>query len=440
MLLPGLKRWILINLMGIFVVVFGVLLLLGYHPVTVLGQFIREILEHAADILPHRISGIMAIVIGGLVIGLAIAKMTLNVLGAYLPDDRESIPDVLYRRRHLDRGPRIVVIGGGTGLANLLRGLKNFTSNLTAIVTVGDDGGSSGRLREELGVLPPGDIRNCIAALADEEEIVTELFSYRFTSGQGLEGHSFGNLFLSALCAITNGDMLEAVKVTSRVLNSRGQVLPSTLSNITLVAEMADGHKVVGESTITAENDKIVRMRCQPADPKITPEVRSAIKSAELIIFGPGSLYTSIIPNMLIPGLVEAVVKSKARKIYVCNVMTQPGETTGYSVGDHLEALIKHSGLTQNFGRLIQSVFVNDHIPDGINGSQPVRLDPENIKRLGIKYVQRPLISETTRTHHDPSRLAKFIVLWLYRKRKQDQKKKGLFRFGLEESSKAASL
>jgi hypothetical protein len=269
LMLPGLKRWIAIILMGITTIVLGVFLLLGYHPVTVTGMFFRELLEHAADVLPHRWSGVIVITSGALIIGLAIVKMTASVLGAYLPEDRESVPDVLYRRRHLDRGPKVVVVGGGTGLSNLLRGLKNFTNNITAIVTVGDDGGSSGRLRAEYGVLPPGDIRNCITALADEEKLVTELFRYRFESGEGLEGHSFGNLFITAICSMTQGDMLQAVKVASRVLNSCGQVLPSTLTNLTLVAEMHDGSVVKGETQISHANGRIKRLYTEPAQSNI---------------------------------------------------------------------------------------------------------------------------------------------------------------------------
>ncbi len=251
MLLPGLKRWMLVITCGIALIVYGVFLVLGYHPIFVVSKFVKEIMANAAEALPYRISGLIVIFGGFLFVCFAVARVTLNVLGAYLPSGRESIPDVLYRRRHLDSGPRVVVIGGGTGLSNLLKGLKHFTNNISAIVTVGDDGGSSGRLRQELGVLPPGDIRNCITALADEEQLVTELFRYRFGAGEGLEGHSFGNLFLTALCDMTNGDMLEAARVACRVLNSCGQVLPSTLTNVCLVAEMDDGQIIRGESHIT---------------------------------------------------------------------------------------------------------------------------------------------------------------------------------------------
>ena len=199
MMLPGIKRWIAVVLVGIFIIIYGVFLVLGFHPLHIATVFLRDMMSTV--MLPYRISGLIVIIGGVLFVGVAVAEITSYVLGAYLPEDRDSIPEVLYRKWHLERGPRVVVIGGGTGLSNLLSGLKSFTNNITAIVTVGDDGGSSGRLRDELGVLPPGDIRNCITALADEDKLVTELFRYRFQSGTGLEGHSFRkSLFECSLC------------------------------------------------------------------------------------------------------------------------------------------------------------------------------------------------------------------------------------------------
>lgn len=433
LMLPGLKRWIAIILIGIATIVLGVFLVLGYHPITVMGSFLREVLEHAADVLPHRISGIIIISLGGVLVCVAIAKMTIDVVSAYLPEDREAIPDVLYRRRHLDRGPRVVVVGGGHGLSNLLRGLKNFTNNITAIVTVGDDGGSSGRLRQELGVLPPGDIRNCITALADEDKLVTELFQYRFEHGQGLEGHSFGNLFLTALCSLTHGDMIQAVKVASRVLNSCGQVVPSTLSVITLAAEMEDGRIVKGESQIPNAGGKIRRMRIEPASVRPTAEAIQAILGADLIVLGPGSLYTSIIPNILTPGIAEAIKQSQAPRVYVCNVMTQPGETDGYSVADHLQALLLHASCKPEGGyELVDAVLVNEGSPAAPQEANcfPVSFDPESLRVFGVKVVKRPLASEELAWHHDPIRLARAVMFWYYRHRRRANlggKRAGLF-------------
>jgi uncharacterized cofD-like protein len=423
-MLPGLKRWILFILIGIAFIVFGVFLLLGYHPVMVSSQFLHDLIQDAVHFLPHRISGLIVITGGGLVVIVAIARMTVSVLGAYLPDDRESIPDVLYRRQLLGRGPKVVVIGGGTGLSTLLKGIKNYTNNITAIVAVGDDGGSSGRLRQELGVLPPGDIRNCITALADEEKLVTELFRYRFQSGQGLEGHSFGNLFLSAIYAITDGDMVQAVKVAGRVLNSRGQVVPSTLSSIALVAQMKDGRLVKGESQITASGGQIERLTIEPiAD--ATPEALVAITEADLIIIGPGSLYTSVIPNLLISEIVKAVKHAHARKIYVCNVMTQPGETSGYTVCDHIEAILSHAGVDKSeANKLIQTVVVNHAVLTVTENSscKPVPLDAERVNTLGIATVSKDVVNlepvSDQNYQHDCDKLAQLIMLEIYKDKK----------------------
>ena len=412
-------------LIGTSVLIMGVLLLSKRHPVRVILDFLQDALGDLTKLLPHSISGIIAISIGVIVIVIGLIKMTQDILKAYLPEDRESIPDVLYRRRHLDRGPKVVVIGGGTGLSNLLKGLKSFTNNLTAIVTVGDDGGSSGRLREELGMLPPGDIRNCITALADEEQLVTELFRYRFKTGAGLEGHSFGNLFLSAVYAITDGDMLEAVKVASKVLNSCGQVLPSSLTKIALVAEFEDGQIVRGESKIPLAPGRIKRVYTDPLAAEATPAALEAIASAELIVLGPGSLYTSIIPNLLIAGVSDAIKHSPAHKIYVCNVMTQRGESQNYAASDHVRALLSHADATgPNVQEFVNAVLVNSQPPGrdlekelGENAPLPVKYDPEKIIALGVTPEPHPLLSKSEHLHHDPEALARVIMLWFYGRR-----------------------
>lgn len=422
MMLPGLKRWILFIFIGISSIVFGVFLLLGYHPLMVSGLFIHDLIQDATHVLPHRISGLIVISIGGLVVVFAIARMTLSVLGAYLPGDRESIPDVLFRRQLLGRGPKVVVIGGGTGLSTLLKGIKNYTANIMAIVTVSDDGGSSGRLRQELGVLPPGDIRNCITALADEEKLVTELFRYRFQSGQGLEGHSFGNLFLTAIYEITHGDMLQAVKVAGRILNSRGQVIPSTLANIALIAQMKDGRVIRGESLISASGGEIEKLSIEPLA-ESTPEALAAIAEADLIIMGPGSLYTSVIPNLLVGKIVKAIQNSPAKKVYVCNVMTQPGETVNYTVSDHIKAVLNHAGVEEaDANQLIHTVVVNSDLPrvDEAYPCKPVQIDQEKIRSLGINIACTPLIKTTNGEiyQHDSDKLAEYIMQEIYREKK----------------------
>lgn len=429
MMLPGLKRWIVILTLGIFGIVIGILLLLGYHPITVTGLFLRELLEHAADVLPHRASGIVLISVSGVVVGVAIIRMIVSIVQAY-GNRSESIPDVLYRRRHLERGPKVAVIGGGTGLPTLLRGLKRYTNNITAIVTVGDDGGSSGRLRAELGVLPPGDIRNCITALADEETLVTELFNYRFEAGGGLEGHSFGNLFLTALYTLTKGDFVESVRVAGRVLNMRGRVLPSTLEAIQLVAELEDGRVIQGESHITEAGGKIKKLRLEPANLSATPDALAAIIQAELLVIAPGSLYTSIIPNLLVPGICDAIRKSKAKKIYVCNVLTQVGETLGYTVGDHVAAILEHAGNPnapspeEGVLPLLDCVLINKKAPPLSENTpyQVVGLDADRLKTLGVEPVTGILIGPNSGHYHDSGKLAKSIMIW-YGRRKKGLKK-----------------
>lgn len=442
LILPGLKRWILFIFLGIITIVFGVLLLLEEHPVRLALDFTNAILSDATRVLPHKISGLIAISIGAIATSVAVGKLAISILGAYLPNERESIPDVLFRKRHLERGPRVVVIGGGTGLSNLLKGLKEYTNNITAIVTVGDDGGSSGRLRQELGVLPPGDIRNCITALADEEKLVTDLFRYRFQQGNGLEGHSFGNLFLSAVCAITNGDMLEAARVACRVLNSRGQVLPSTLTGMVLVAELENGDTIRGESQIPLAQERIKALRCEPPLPPATPEAIAAIKQAEFLILGPGSLYTSIIPNLLVDGIPEAIKQSNAKKIYVCNVMTQKGETTGYEVADHVEALLRHAGYSSGTQSGTPQRFIDRVLVNAINGEdskelkelgvQTVKYDPEKLRTLGVRPMLRGVGSTDLAGHHDPEKLASALVLWYWRRKGK--------RIGKKSSPVAASL
>lgn len=258
----------------------------------------------------------------------------------------QSVVAAVSEHRRRGRGPRIVAIGGGTGLSTLLRGLKHRTSNLTAIVTVADDGGSSGRLRQTLGVLPPGDFRNCLAALSDDEALITQLFQYRFGGGGELGGHSFGNLFISAMAEVT-GSFESALLESSKVLNIRGQVLPSTIKDVTLIGEVAEAgqavSRVAGESKITAAAGAIQRVFLQPGDAPAYPGAIRALLEAELIVLGPGSLYTSLIPNLLVPDLAAAIQASPAVKVYVCNTATQPGETEGYAVLDHIQAIERHT-------------------------------------------------------------------------------------------------
>jgi uncharacterized cofD-like protein len=325
--------------------------------------------------------------------------------------------NTIYTQRFLRRGPKIVAIGGGTGLSTLLRGLKEYSTNLTAIVTVADDGGSSGVLRRELGVLPPGDVRNCIAALADAEPLVTKLFQYRFEDGEGLAGHSFGNLFIVAMSGVT-GNMEDAIRQTSRVLAVRGQIIPSTMEDVTLCARTDDARTIRGESSIgPAVNGGGARIRevyLAPENPAAHPEAVRAILEADLIILGPGSLYTSVLPNLLVQGVRRSLIAAPAPKVYVCNVATQHGETDGFSVADHVAAIEDHVGKG-----VINYVVANDNVTDVIpkaEQSRPVRVDtPIN---NGIRLVATDVISEENRYHHDSTKLSE-VIMRIYDERDQ---------------------
>lgn len=312
-------------------------------------------------------------------------------------------------------GPRIVVIGGGTGLSTMLRGLKTYTENITAIVSVSDDGGGSGVLREDLGMLPPGDIRNCITALANTEPTMMELMNYRFPEGIN-KGQSFGNLFLAALNGIT-GSFEEAVTRMNEVLAVTGKVLPVTNANVDLVADFENGASVVGESKIAAkkkqQNCRIHQVRLEPQKPKALPHAIDAILSADMIILGPGSLYTSIIPNLLVDGIVQALEKSKAPKIYVLNIMTQDGETEGYTAFDHLHALLQHSA-----PHLVDACIYNTApVPDPIQAryktedAEPVEMDMQRFREAGVEMYGFPLIAGGSQlARHDPALLAQAVV------------------------------
>lgn len=326
-------------------------------------------------------------------------------------------------RNHLPgQQPRIVVIGGGTGLSVMLRGLKEKPLDITAIVTVADDGGSSGILRHELQMPPPGDIRNVLTALADVEPLLSEMLAYRFNGGTGLAGHSLGNLMLAAMTDIA-GDFVAGVRELSRVLAVRGRVLPAAGQAVVLKAEMADGSIITGESMIPKAGGAISRVFIEPANVEPLQEAVEAIREADAILIGPGSLYTSIIPNLLVPKLAEAIVQSDAVKIFICNVMTQPGETDNYTVGDHLQAVHKHIG-----HHLFDYVIVNNgEIPPQVQskyaeqGARAVPLDLDEVARKGYKVIADRLVLFRTYLRHDAERLShhiyQLVESWMSRKR-----------------------
>ena len=321
------------------------------------------------------------------------------------------------------RGLNVVALGGGTGLSTLLRGLKEYVtrrrdganlqpiSDLTAIVTVTDDGGSSGRLRRENRILPPGDIRNCMVALSQDEALLGRLFQYRFHAGHGLVGHNFGNLFLAALTHVT-GDFAEAVRVSSKVLAIRGRIFPSTVSNVTLVATLEGGRKVHGETRITASRSPIKKLALLPRNVRPLPKAVEAIQQADLILLGPGSLYTSILPNLLIPEIVNTIIKSKAPRVYIANLMTQPGETSGYALADHLRAIERHTR-----HRVIDWVVANRQSvsPEVAKryrrqGAEPVPMNILDLQKLGYRIVLDNLLEEHGVIRHNPGRLAKLVL------------------------------
>ncbi|MBN2097629.1 MAG: YvcK family protein [Candidatus Omnitrophica bacterium] len=329
---------------------------------------------------------------------------------------------MLYRRRQLAQGPKIVVIGGGTGLSTLLHGLKEYTSNITAIVTVADDGGSSGRLREQFGLLSPGDIRNCLVALADTEPLMRNLFQFRFDGKAELEGHSFGNLFITAMTKIT-GDFEKAVKESSKVLAIRGEVIPATLDQVNLIAEYQDGTKIEGESKISQEKKPIKRIYLNRKDCEPTPEAVNAIKQADIVVIGPGSLYTSIIPNLLIGGITKAILESRALKVYVCNIMTQSGETDNYKASDHVEALVAHAR-SKLFDYCILNLaqipleFVEKYKQEQ---AYPVVADVDKVREMGFSVVEENLLSAKDYLRHDAQKVARIIVDLLEKNQKNNE-------------------
>jgi uncharacterized cofD-like protein len=321
-------------------------------------------------------------------------------------------------------GLRVVALGGGTGLSALLRGLKNHVArrsdrhptpdrpitDLAAIVTVTDDGGSSGRLRRENRMLPPGDIRNCMVALSKDETLLSRLFQYRFHAGRGLQGHNFGNLFLAALTHVT-GDFAEAVRVSSKVLAVRGRIFPSTLSNVHLVATLADGKRVQGETRISRSKIPIHRIALNPRRVRPLPGAIEAIQEADLIFMGPGSLYTSVIPNLLIPEISQAVASSKAPRVYIANLMTQPGETTRYALSDHLRAIKQHVR-----DRVIDAVVANRQSVSPevarryrAKGAEPVIVDRDDVVKMKVRLITGNLVEEHGVLRHDSSRLARLL-------------------------------
>lgn len=417
---PGLliKRWLLISAVGVIFVALGLAIWSNLTPVFYISELIRDLLRDLTRLIPSYVSGPIAVLAGLLLVFWGQIRSLGAITEVLMPEGDEQLVDRLMAHRRLHRGPKIVVLGGGTGLSTLLRGLKTYSANITAIVTVADDGGSSGRLRREIGVLPPGDIRNCLAALADEEKLLTELFQYRFRAGDGLVGHSFGNLFLTVMSEVT-GDLEQAIAASSKVLAIRGQVLPSTLSDMRLWADLSDGRRIEGESNITEAGGKIIRIGCTPADPPALPKALQAITEADFIVIGPGSLYTSIIPNLLVPEITEAIALNKVPRVYVCNIMTQPGETDGFAVSDHIRTIDEVCGKPLFDVVLVQktSPSAQSMIRYAQESSHPVFFDREAVGQLGRRAILANVMDEDEQglLRHNSDRLARVLLRWYTR-------------------------
>jgi uncharacterized cofD-like protein len=404
----GVKRWLAALVLGTAMVGLGlaIVLLDAYraHP----ESPILTLLSLRA--LPRIIR---ALLLGSAGVGLmvfSIFKLNTALLAPYVQPGH-SLVDAVARYRRMGRGPKIVAIGGGTGLSTLLRGLKKHTGNLTAIVSVADDGGSSGRLRQALGLPPPGDIRACLAAMSEDEDLLTQLFQYRFRQGEELLGHSFGNLFIAALSSVT-GSFEEGVREAGRVLGVAGQVLPATSANIALIADKTlaiagEAIRIEGESRIPSIPGRIRRVQLEPVDPPAYPAAIQAILSADMIIIGPGSLYTSILPNLLVPRLAEAIETSRAFKVFVCNIATQKGETDHLNCCQHLEAIEAH--IERN---LVDMVVANDNL-EHLPGDEVELVDPGLDQPISVPIYTTDLIDTHIPTRHDSDKLAETLIALL---------------------------
>jgi uncharacterized cofD-like protein len=413
----GVKRWLVLLLVGVALLGLGfAYLLYDLYTSEVISKPVWGVLTLA--FLPHWARTLSIVLLGVGLAVVAIYQFNRSLLVAFLPAGSESVVDAVFRHRRRQRGPKVVVLGGGNGLSTLLRGLKTYTDNITAIVTVADDGGSSGRLRRELGVLPPGDFRNCIAALADDEALTTQLFQYRFRERSAesglpgaLDGHSFGNLFITAMTNVT-GSFEKALIESGRVLAIRGRILPSTLEDVTLCAELADdaspNRHVAGESAIPEARRPIERVYLEPGDVPAYPPALRAILEADLIVAGPGSLFTSVLPNLLVDEVVSAIRTSSALKVYVCNVATQQGETDGFSVADHVAALERHTE-RYLFPYVLANSRVTEEPPAGWNFGQVALREALS---SGYELIVADVVDEQHPWRHHPAKLVREILAW----------------------------
>jgi len=403
LMIPGLsiKRWLAVGAVGLFVLTLGVIFTLKISTGPASISFLESVsFRHQS---PYLRGGLFISIglLGSLIAGLGLTR-SLSQIG-----DRTRhwpILDSLYVERVLGSGPKVTVIGGGSGLPNFLKGLKLYTSNITAVVTVADDGGSSGRLRNELGILPPGDIRNCLVALADSEDVMQQLMDYRFKSQGQLDGHSFGNMLIAALAGI-GGDFFQGVEIAGELLAIRGRVIPSTVSQVTLVGRTVSGKTLIGETQVGTSADRLRSLTLIPANPPAHPEAVRAIENADMVVVGPGSLFTSIVPNLLISNISTALANSPAFKIYVCNVAEEPAQTEGYNVLDHLN-IVRHYGGQNSFDAVIS----NSNLPDGPTPAGLKFIQADKPWDDKVLLVEADVIDEVHTARHDSVKLSNVIA------------------------------
>ncbi|WP_297964919.1 YvcK family protein [uncultured Anaerovibrio sp.] len=419
-LYPGMrfKRWLLLFAAGVMLASLGIAIMFNYKYIDGIEESIFWAVYTFSGEYTYTatvVIGTVMVVIGFLIMALAARFIIQSVIDVVYPSSSEKLVDLIYEKRMLGKGPSVTVVGGGHGLSVLLRGIKEVTTNVTAVVTVADDGGSSGRLREELGIIPPGDLRNCLVALADTEPLMEKLFQHRFGGNSTLAGHSFGNLFIAAMAEVT-GDVETALAESSKVLAVKGRVLPASKEHVRLDAVMEDGTVVCGESHIPEVNKRIHRVKLFPEHVEAVQSSLDALREANAIVLGPGSLYTSIMPNLLVEGIGDAICRSKAIKIYICNVMTQPGETDGYTASMHVKAILDHAGR-----QAIDYVIVNSTpIPEALarkyaeKGAYPVKVDDDALNALGVGLIKADLISGKEAIQHDPRKLASSVMRAVY--------------------------
>jgi len=431
----GVKRWLLVMFAGLLLLALGVAHVIRQASRDLEPGGIAQAVIDAVTLqfLPYPLRGLLAVVAGVSLVVIGVYRAARALTDPFRTAEGGPLVELIYQKRFLARGPRIVAIGGGTGLSTLLRGLKEHTSNLTAIVTVADDGGSSGVLREELGIPPVGDIRRCIAALADAEPLMSELLQYRFpgspadptpASGGTIGGHAVGNVLIAAMTAIQGGDFEEGLRQMNRVLAVRGQVLPATAVPLTLHAELADGTIVDGQSRI-AQQSSIARAWISPTDVRASKDALAAIAEAELIVLGPGSLYTSLLPSLLLAEIRDAVAAAPAVRIYVCNVATQQGETSGFDLAAHVEALVAHAGVG-----IVDSVLANNRFGTRVPAdysAEPVKLRWPPALATPPRLVLDDVVDPDHGHHHDPVLLAS-ALLRLYDRESGARRRAGIAR------------